>query len=72
MVLAGIPPAELRRRQAILTLARRALEPNHFFHHKIISKELRQSRGLKSRRSFVPATRELLSNLNQLDIRAAD
>ena len=71
-VLAGIPPAELRRRQATLTLARRALEPNHLLHHKIISPELRQSRRLKSRHPFVPAARELLSNLNQLDIRAAN
>ena len=71
-VLAGISPAELRRRQATLTLARRSLQPNHVLHHKIISPELRQSRRLKSRHPFVPAARELLSNLNQLDIRAAD
>ena len=71
-VLAGIPPAELRRRQATLTLARRALEPNHLLHHQFIIPELKQSRCLKSRHPFVPATRELLSNLNQLDIRAAD
>ena len=71
-VLAGIPPAELRRRQGTLTLARRALEPNHLLHHKIISPELRQSRRLNSRHLFVPAARELLPNLNQLDIRAAD
>ena len=69
--LAGIPPAELRRRQATLTLARRDLEPNHLLHHKIISPE-RQSWRLKSTHPFVPASRELLSNLNQLDIRAAD
>ena len=71
-VLAGIPSVELRRRQATLTLARRALKPYHLLHHKIISPELRQSRRLKSKHSFVLATRELLSNLNQLDIRAAD
>ena len=71
-ILAGIPPAELRRRQATVTLARRALEPNHLLHYKIISPELRQSRRLKSRHSFVPAARELQSNLNQLDITAAD
>ena len=40
-VLSGIPPAELRRRQAILILARRAWEPNHILHHKIISPELK-------------------------------
>ena len=67
-VLAGIPPAELCRRQATLTLASRALEPNHLLYHKIISPELKQSRRLKSRH----AARELLSNLNQLDMRAAD
>ena len=71
-VLAGIPPAELRRRQATLTLARRALEPNHLLHHKIISSELRRSQRLKSRHPFVPAAREPLSNLNQLDIKEAD
>ena len=36
MVLAGIPPTELRRRQATVTLARQALEPNHLLDHKII------------------------------------
>ena len=71
-VLAGIPPAELHRRQATLTLASRALEPNHLLHHKIIRPELRQSWRLTSRHPFVPAARELLSSLNQLDIRAAD
>ena len=71
-VLAGIPPVELRRREATLTLACRVLESNHLLHHKIIRPELRQSRRLKSRHPFVPAARELLSNLNQLDIRAAD
>ena len=71
-VLAGIPPADLRCRQATLTLARRALEPNHLLHHKITNPELRQSRRLKSRHPFVSTAREILSNLNQLDIRAAD
>ena len=66
------PTAELRRKQATLTLARRGLEPNHLFHHKIISPDLRQSRRLKSRHPFVPAARKLLSNLKQQDIRVAD
>ena len=56
-ILAGIPPAELRRRQATLTLARKALLPNHLIHHKITSPELKQSRRLKSRHSFVRAHR---------------
>ena len=71
-VFAGIPPAELRRRQATLTLARGALEPNHLLYHMIISPELRQPRRLKSRHFFVSAAREQIFNLNQLDIRAAD
>ena len=71
-VLTGIPPAELCRRQVTMTLACRALEPDHLLHHKIISPELRQSRRLKSRHPFVPAAREPLFNLNQLDIRATD
>ena len=71
-VLADIPPAELRRRQATLTLARRALEPNHLLYHEIISPKLSQSRHLKSRPTFALTAKELLSNFNQLDIRAAD
>ena len=71
-VLADIPPAEFRPRQATPTLSRRALKPNHLLHHKITSSELKQSRRLKSRHPFVPGARELLSNLNRLDIRAAD
>ena len=48
-VYADIPPAELRRRQATLRLARRALDPNHQLSHKVTSPELKQSQRLKSR-----------------------
>ena len=73
-VLAVIPPAELRRRQVTLTLARQALEPNHLLHHKITTHQprTRTISHLKSRHSFVPAVRELLSNPNQPHIREAD
>ena len=37
-VLAGIPPAELRRRAASLALARRTMDPDHLLHH-IITEE---------------------------------
>ena len=38
-VLAGIPPAELRRRSASLALTRRALDPDHLLHHTITREE---------------------------------
>ena len=38
-VLAGIPPAELRRRAASLALASRAMDPDQFFHHTITREE---------------------------------
>ena len=53
-VLAGIPPAQLRRRQATLRLARRALEPSHLLHQKITSSVSRQSHRLKSGHPLVP------------------
>ena len=71
-VLAGIPPAELRRTQATLTLASRSLAPNHLFHHKITNPELKQSWRLRSRHPFGSAARQPLSNLNQLNIKVAD
>ena len=42
-VLAGIPPAELRRRIAGLALARRAMDPDHLLHHTIIREETKIS-----------------------------
>ena len=39
LVLAGIPPAELRRRAASLALAHCAMDPGHLFHHTITREE---------------------------------
>ena len=38
-LLAGIPPAELRRRAANLALARLAMDPDHLLHHTITREE---------------------------------
>ena len=38
-VIAGVPSAELRRRAASLTLARRAMDPDHLLHHTITREE---------------------------------
>ena len=69
-ILAGIQPAELRRKGATLRLARRALEPNHLLHSKVMSQPPGTPR-LKSRRPFVPAAQELLKILDSLEISAA-
>ena len=58
-VLAGIPPAELRRRAASLALVRRAMDPDHLLHHAITREET-QNR-LKSRRPFATSGKDLLS-----------
>ena len=68
-VIAGIPEAELRRRQATLGLARRPLSQAT---GSTASPKLKQSQRLKSRYPFVPAARELSDQFNSLDIRAAD
>ena len=60
-VLAGIPPAELRRRAASLALARRAMDPDHLLHHHhTITREETQPR-LKSRHPFDTSGKDLLS-----------
>ena len=58
-VLAGIPPAELRRRAASLALARRAMDPDHLLHHTITREETQPR--LKSRRPFATSGKDLLS-----------
>lgn len=60
-VLAGIPPAELRRQAASVALARRALDPNHLL-HQVISSDPTHPR-LKSRRPFAPSGMDLLSTI---------
>ena len=55
-ILAGIQPAELRRRGATLSLANRAtLNPDHILHEQLVGKQNAHQGRLKSRRPFVPA-----------------
>ena len=72
-VLSGIQPAELRRLGATLSLAYRgSLDPDHILYGLLSgSSDTRQVR-LRSRRSFVPAARNLLDNLARLGIRASE
>ena len=58
-VLAGIPPAELRRRAASLALARRAVDPDHPLYHTITTEETQPK--LKSWRPFATSGKHLLS-----------
>ena len=72
-VLSGIQPAELRRLGATLFLAHRgSLGPDHILYGLVNEfSDTRQAR-LRSRRSFVPAARNLLDNLARLDIHASE
>ena len=71
-ILAGIQPAELRRRGATLSLANRAtLNPAHIRHEQLVGKQNAHQGRLKSRRPFVPAAQKLLDSLTESDIRAA-
>ena len=70
-ILAGIQPAELRRRGATLSLANRAtLNPDHILHEQLVRKQNAHQGRLKSRRPFVPAAQNLLDSLTESDIRA--
>ena len=70
-VLAGIQPSELRRKQAVLSLACRAQEPEHLLHNRLSSLPYGGHRQLKSRHPFVPAALELLNDLNKANIGVA-
>ena len=55
-VLAGIQPAELRRLEATLFLANRAIHnPDHLLHRQLIGQQDAHLGRLRSRRPFVPA-----------------
>ena len=58
-VLAGIPPAELRRRAATLALAHCAMDPDHLLHHTITREETQPR--LKSRHPFATNGKDILS-----------
>ena len=58
-ILAGISPADLRRRAASLALARRTMDPDYLLHHTITREET-QPRP-KSRRPFATSGKYFLS-----------
>ena len=72
-VLSSIPPAELRRLGATLSLAHRgSLDPDYMLHDFLNeSSDTRQVR-LIFRLPFVPAARNLLKNFARLGIRASE
>ena len=72
-ILPGIQPAELRRLGATLSLAYRgSLDPNHILYGLLSGlSDIRQV-TLRSRRPFVPGTRNLLDNFARLGIRVSE
>jgi len=70
-ILAGIQPAELRRSVAILSLARRAMEPGHLLHSALTRPSSANARRLKLRHPFVPAAQQLISSSDNNNLRAA-
>ena len=71
-VFSGIQPAELRRQVATLSLDNRSsMDPGHIVHGQLTEPQAASKERLKSRRSFVSATRKLLHNLSELGIGAA-
>ena len=61
-ILNGIHPAELRRKGATLSLARRPMEPGHLLHSAITRPSSADARRLKSRHPFLPAAQQLISS----------
>ena len=70
-ILAGIQPAELRRRGATLSLGRSAMEPGHLLHSALTRPSGAAAWRLKSSHPFVPAAQQLISFSDNNNIRAA-
>jgi len=70
-ILAGIQPAELRRRGATLSLGRRAMEPGRLLHSALTRPLSAAAQRLKSWHPFVPAVQHLISFSDNNNIRAA-
>ena len=64
--LAEVLPAELCRRQTTLSLAQLSLEPRQLFHNKTISPKITAYSALKIKTHFLLATKDLMTNLDQL------
>ena len=67
-VLPGIPPAELRRKAATLSLARQSLEPGHTLHN-YFNRPMAKRRP-KSRKLFVIEAQGLLAQTPMLRLRS--
>ena len=70
-VLAGIDPTELRRKQAVLFLARRAQGPEHILNERLLSLPYRGYLQMKSRHLIVPATLKLLKDFSKSETSVA-
>ena len=69
-VLAGIQPTMLRRLEATLFLANRAIHhPDHVLHGQLVGQQDAHQGRLRSRLPFVPAAWKLLDSLSELYIR---
>ena len=72
-ILSGIQPAELFQLGVTLSLAHRGfLDPGHIFYGLLSDSSNARQERLRSRRPFVPTTRNFLDNLAGLDIRASE
>ena len=71
MPLQASRPSELRRKRASLSLARRAQDPKHMLHKRLLSPPYGGHRQLKSRRPFVSAALDLLNDADALSSSAA-
>ena len=72
-ILSGTQHAELRRLGATLSLDHRgSLDPNHILYGLLSGSSDTLQVRRRSRRSFVPAARNLLDNLARLGIRASE
>ena len=69
-ILAGIQPAELRRRQAMLSLSCRALVPGHLLYNKLVD-PAKLPRRLRSRHPFVPAAKQFLRTIKEKNVNVA-
>ena len=71
LILAGIQPAELRRKGATLSLAISATEPGHQLHSALTCPPSANARRLKSRHPFVSTAQLLMSSSDNNNIHAA-
>ena len=61
-ILAGIKPAELRRKGETLSLPLRAMEPGHLLHSAFTRSLGGNARHLKSRHPYAPGAQQLISS----------